>query len=91
MTTLTKLQRTEQKIARAERELARTKLKERKAETRRKIEWGGLVVKAKMSAYPKAIILGALLDALENLQNDPAAKNLYQAKGEAAFLDHKEI
>lgn len=63
-------------------------MKERKADTRRKIELGGLVIKAKMDKFPKAIILGALIDALENLERDESTKNLFKLKGEAAFMEY---
>lgn len=79
-------QQLEQTLARLERNLTLEKLKQRKQDTRRKIELGGLVIKAKMNRYSKAIILGALIDALENLERDDACKTLFKAKGEAAFM-----
>lgn len=88
METNKQLKKQEQKLARLERDLARAKLKERKADTRRKIELGGLVIKAKMAGYSKAVVLGALIDAVETLEREPGAKALYQSKGEAAFLGH---
>ena len=63
-------------------------MKERKLATRKKIELGGLVVKAKMDGYPKAVILGALIDALEQLENNPGSESLFQSKGEAAFMGY---
>lgn len=75
-----------QKVARMERSLALQKIKRRKAETRHKIELGGLIVKSKMDKHSKAIILGALIDAYENLQKDDGIKTLFKVKGEAAFM-----
>lgn len=75
-----------QTLARLERNLTLEKIKQRKQDTRRKIELGGLVIKAKMNRYSKAIILGALIDALENLERDDAYQTLFKAKGEAAFM-----
>ena len=72
------IERQEQVIARLERNLALQKIKQRKADTRRKIEFGGLVIKAKMDKYPKSVIFGALIDAFENLERDSAVKNLFQ-------------
>ena len=75
-----------QKVARLELRLARQRYKARKAETRFKIEYGGLVVKAGMSEHPKAVILGALLSAYESLKTEEGLKTLWQSRGEAAFM-----
>ncbi len=77
-----------QKLARIQRCLALQKIKRRKAETRHKIQLGGLVVKAKMDQHSKAIILGALIDAYENLQKDDNIKTLFKIKGETAFMGY---
>lgn len=57
---------------------------DRKRDTRRKIELGGLIVKAGAGDVPKAVILGALLD-LAKL--DPASEQFsaFRKLGEAAF------
>ncbi len=75
-----------QSLARAERNLALLKLKDRKADTRRKIEWGGLVIKSGLHQYSKAVILGALIEATENLKDNPDYEKLLKTKGEAAFM-----
>ena len=90
MSTAAKLKQKSQQLARLERNLAREKLKQRKSETRRKIEFGGLVVKAQMDGYSKDVILGALIDAVEQLDRDEGAKALFQSKGEAAFMGYGE-
>lgn len=82
------IKKKEQLVAKFERQLALLKMKERKRDTRKKIELGGLVVKAKMHGYPKSIILGALIDALEQLENNPGAESLFHSKGEAAFMGY---
>ena len=84
------IKKEQQRIARLERNLALAKVKQRKADTRRKIEFGGLVIKAGMGEYSKDIILGALIDAAEALQKDQGAKLLFESKGQAAFMDYTE-
>jgi hypothetical protein len=59
----------------------------RKADTRHKIQLGGLVIKAGLGDEAAAVILGALLTAAEDLAGpagDETRKNLRQ-KGEKAF------
>ncbi len=85
-----KVKRKSQEIARLERKLSLEKIKRRKAETRKKIEFGGLVIKAKLCGLSKAVILGALISAEEELSRDPSTKTLFQLKGEAAFLGFEE-
>jgi len=41
-----------------------------------------------MDGYPKSIILGALIDALEQIENNDGALSLFQSKGEAAFMGY---
>jgi len=48
--------------------LARAREDYRKADTRRKIRLGGLVIKAGLDAESEAVIFGVLLDAVANLQ-----------------------
>jgi hypothetical protein len=87
-TTQKKIVRTAQRIARDEQALAVLRLKERKAQTRRKIEWGGLVAKSGLSEYPKSVMLGAMLALAEQLENDVDTYHLFEMKGEAAFLGY---
>ena len=87
MTTLKEIEKEKQCIARCVNALALEKLKKRKAETRRKIELGGLVVKAGMSNLNKSLILGALIYASRLLDNDKNFLGLFQAIGDKAFLD----
>lgn len=39
-----------------------------------------------MDKYSKAVILGALMDALENLKRDASYKTLFHLKGGAGFM-----
>lgn len=86
-----KIKKQTQLVAKLERQLALLKLKERKQDTRRKIKLGGLVVKAKMDRLPKAMILGALIDALEQIETNDGAAALFQSKGEAAFMGYGDF
>ncbi len=87
-----RIKKSTQSLARAQSALSLLTMKERKADTRRKIEFGGLVIKAKMDEYPKAVILGALLTAFEELasETDEAILSLFKAKGERAFMGFDE-
>lgn len=75
-----------QKIARLEKSLAIEKLKKRRADTRRKIEFGGLVIKSAMDAYNKSIILGALTHALQLIDQDQNHITLFESIGDNLFL-----
>lgn len=59
----------------------------RREETRRKIQLGGLVIKAGMDEYPAAVILGALSLAAKALkgENSVATFARLQAAGDALF------
>lgn len=89
VSTQNKIKKTEQHIAKLERSKALQTIKQRKQATRQKIEWGGLVVKSEMHGYTKDIILGALLDARQQIESDPASKRLFELKGKDAFLKDK--
>ena len=74
-------------MAYAERTLAMEKIKKRRAETRRKIEFGGLVVKAGLDGFNKAVVLGALVHAQRLIANDENQLALFEPLGEKSFLD----
>jgi hypothetical protein len=59
----------------------------RKQDTRRKIELGGLVVKAGLDTETKAVVFGALVLAAAALegQNAPTNRARFAAAGDAAF------
>lgn len=66
------------------RKEARIKMLERKIDTRRKIQLGGLVKKAGLHEMPTATLFGLLLEAAELLQseNGEEVKNRWRVKGD---------
>lgn len=72
------------------------KLKERKLDTRNKIELGGLVIKAKLGYLQedhKDAILGALIDVYNKIHDDKAGDqyfSFYKQLGVSAFADNKK-
>ncbi|MDP3705663.1 MAG: conjugal transfer protein TraD [Legionellaceae bacterium] len=86
MTMPDQITKQQQYIARCEKSLALEKLKKRRADTRRKIELGGLVIKSGMDGYNKAVILGALLHAMQLLNDDEHHVSLFESIGNNAFL-----
>jgi len=87
METQNKINKKTQTIAKLERQLIIEKIKERKKQTRRKIELGGLVIKAEMDQFPKNIILGALISARNEIHKNPDTKSLFQSIGNAVFME----
>lgn len=81
------IKKEQQKIARFENALAAEKLKKRRADTRRKIAFGGLVVKSAMDSYNKSIILGALTHALELINHDEKYAGIFESIGDSLFLE----
>lgn len=88
MQTQNKINKKIQTIAKLERQLILEKIKERKKQTRRKIELGGLVIKAEMDQFPKDIILGALINARKEIQNDTDIESLFQSIGNNSFMKY---
>lgn len=87
MNTLNQIQKQKQTIARSEKELAEAKLKKRRADTRRKIELGGLVIKAGMDGYSKSLILGALYHCINLIHEDETYKDIFSSTGDKVFLE----
>ena len=85
-----RIKKEEAKLNRLSLLQSKTKLLERRQDTRRKIEFGGLVIKADLAFLPKDILLGALISIKEQLDNESASELLFQSKGKAAFLISKE-
>ncbi|HDV5709461.1 TPA: conjugal transfer protein TraD [Legionella pneumophila] len=85
MTTVKQIKKENQLIACCEKSLALEKLKKRKVETRRKIELGGLVIKSGMGSFNKAVILGALNQALKLIEQDKDCLNMFESKGNFLF------
>ena len=86
MTTHTQIVKQKQYMARCEKSLAVEKLKKRRADTRRKIELGGLVIKSGMDGFNKSVILGALSHAMQLIENDENYLPLFESVGDALFL-----
>ena len=66
---------------------ARLRMQERKQDTRKKIQLGGLIKKAGLHEEPTAVLLGPLLEAKENLEtkNGKVIRERYRLKGDIAF------
>jgi len=88
METQQKINKKTQIIACLERKLTIEKIKDRKKQTRRKIELGGLVIKAEMDEFPKDIILGALISVRKEIEKDSNAKSLFQSIGHSSFMEY---
>lgn len=86
MTMLKQIEKEKQNLARGEKSLALEKLKKRKADTRRKIELGGLVIKSGMLGYNKSVILGALAYSLSLIENDNSYATVFEVMGNQLFL-----
>ena len=69
-----------------EKQLYLEKERQRKRETRYKIELGGLVIKAGLNHYDKAVILGILAQAVEYLEREPELEKITKMKGERLFM-----
>jgi len=85
MTTLKQIQKEQQFIARCEKSVALEKLKKRRADTRRKIELGGLVIKSGLDYFGKAVVLGVLCHALGAIENDANQLRIFEDIGKANF------
>ena len=86
MTTHTQVIKQQQQVARCEKSLVLEKLKKRRADTRRKIEFGGLVVKSGMDGFNKSVILGALSHAMQLIESEADYLSLFESMGDNLFL-----
>ena len=84
METQQKINKKTQTIACLERKLTIEKIKK---QTRRKIELGGLVIKAEMDEFSKDIILGALISVRKEIEKDNNVKSLFQSIGHSSFME----
>lgn len=87
MTMLKQIDKEKQNLARCEKSLALEKLKKRKADTRRKIEFGGLVIKSSMDVYSKAVILGGLIHLIQLIALDENHLKLFESIGTNMFMN----
>lgn len=85
MDTLEQIKKEKQAIAKGEQSLALAKLKKRRADTRRKIELGGLVIKSKMDYYTKPQILGAMSYVFTLIEKEPKYLDIFKNSGEVLF------
>lgn len=85
MDTLEQIKKQQQAIARDEQSLALAKLKKRRADTRRKIELGGLVIKSGMNIHTKSVMLGAFQYLYDLIENDPNYLKLFESIGHNIF------
>ena len=90
MQTQSKIKFEEAKINRLKLLQSKQQFQERRQDTRKKIELGGLVIKAKLDYLPKDILLGAFVHISEQLELDPKLELLFEQKGSLAFLETKE-
>jgi hypothetical protein len=81
MTTLEQTEKEKQGRARCEKSLALETLKKRRADTRRKIELGGLVIKSGIDGFGKPTILGALIYSLHLMNHDRHYYQIFEKIG----------
>lgn len=86
-----KLKKIKSSICYLERQASRVKTTDRKQDTRRKIQMGGLVKKAGLDSETTAVLFGMLLDCKEKLSSDESSqfKNHWQVKGDLALMEEK--
>ncbi len=79
-------------LARLSNNYARIKMLERKQDTRKKIQLGGLIKKAGLSEESSAVLLGMLLEAAEKLEGKNATKirQDWKIRGDIAFTLEKK-
>ena len=74
-------------VARCENSLALEKLKKRRADTRRKIELGGLIIKVGMDGFNKSVILGAISHSMQLIERDETYIMLFESAGNKSFSE----
>ena len=82
-----KIENEKHTIARCEKSQALEKLKKRKADTRRKIELGGLVIKSTLDTYSKAIIMGALKHSQQLIKSNNHYLKIFELTGNKLLKD----
>lgn len=85
MTTLKQIEKEKQTLARCQQSYALDQLKKRKADTRRKIELGGLVVKTGLDCFGKAVVLGALVYVVELIEQESHLVEKFKDIGQENF------
>ena len=74
-------------LDRIEKSSSLEKLKKRRADTRRKIELGGLLIKSGFDVYNKATILGAIVYVQQLITDDKNYLSLFENIGSNLFLE----
>ncbi len=87
MTTHDQIIKQNQLINQCEKALALEKLKKRRADTRHKIQLGGLVIKAGLDGLNKSVILGALAHAMQLIEKDEAYLQIFEKIGDGLFME----
>lgn len=89
MSTTKQLIHSTRKLARLESNLMREREQQRKQDTRRKIELGGLIIKANLDGLSKAQLLGLLVEAASKIAGDSRSPILqhWRQTGDQAFKD----
>lgn len=92
LSTSKQLKRIRGEINYLERQYSRMRNLERKEDTRRKIQLGGLVKKAGIGNESTAVLYGMLLEAAEHLNFEDAEKfrTRWKIKGDLAFTNEKK-
>ncbi|HAT3891403.1 conjugal transfer protein TraD [Legionella pneumophila serogroup 1] len=85
MAMLEEIEKEKQLIARCEKSLALEILKRRKADTRSKIELGGLIIKSGLNIFNKSVILGGLDYIFEMANNDTSYLSFFESRGKQLF------
>lgn len=89
MTMLKQIEKEKQVLARCENALAIEKLKKRRADTRRKIEFGGLVIKGGIGSLDKTVLLGAFIYLLKLVKDDKKHVKLFETQGRQVLFKDK--
>ncbi|MCL9685748.1 conjugal transfer protein TraD [Legionella maioricensis] len=90
MALLEDIEKEKQMITRCEKLLALDKLKKRRADTRQKIELGGLVIKSGINIYEKSIILGGLIYISTLIKKDTDFVSSLEILGDNTFITSKD-
>jgi hypothetical protein len=85
------LKKIQHRLAYLHRQYARMKNLERKQDTRRKIQLGGLIKKAGLDGETTAVLYGLLLEAQEKLQSNQSddIRDDWRIKGDLALTNEK--
>lgn len=91
--TANQLKRIQAKLAYWERQYTRMKSIERKQDTRRKIQLGGLIKKAGLDGEATAVLYGLLLEAVEKLEHPEdghRARQHWRIRGDIALTQESK-